>query len=42
MHLVSDDLRLTHLFVIYPGYLEYPLGDRITTLPLKQIPDLQL
>ena len=42
MHLISDDLGLTHLFVIYPGDLEYPLGDRITALPLKQVPDLQL
>ena len=48
MHLVSDDLGLAHLWVIYPGDLEYPLSplsplsDRITALPLKQIHDLQL
>ena len=41
MHVVLDDLGLTHLWVIYPGDLEYPLSDRITALPLKQIPDLQ-
>ena len=44
MHVVLDDLGLAHLWVIYPGDLEYPLSplsDRITALPLKQIPDLQ-
>ena len=42
LHQVLDDLGLAHLWVIYPGDLEYPLGDRITALPLKQIPDLRL
>ena len=42
MHLVSDDLGLAHLWVVYPGDLEYPLGDRITALPLKQVPGLSL
>lgn len=42
MHLVSDDLRLAHLWVTYPGDLEYPLTDRITALPLKQIHELTL
>ena len=40
MHVVSDDLGLAHLWVIYPGDLEYPLTDRITALPLKQVADL--
>ena len=37
MHIVADDLRLEHLWVIYPGELEYPLVDRITALPLERI-----
>ena len=42
MHLVSDDLGIAHLWVIYPGELEYPLSGRITVLPLSKIHDLQL
>ena len=34
MHIVADDLGLEHLWVVYPGELEYPLTDRITALPL--------
>ena len=37
MHIVSEDLSLAHLYVVYPGDLRYPLGDRITALPLKEI-----
>ena len=34
MHIVTNDLGLEHLWVVYPGELEYPLADRITALPL--------
>ena len=37
MHIVAEDLRLAHLYVVYPGDLRYPLGDGITALPLKEI-----
>ena len=37
MHIVEEDLGLEHLWVVYPGDLEYPLGDAITALPLKRI-----
>ena len=37
MHIVSRDLQLAHLYVVYPGDLRYPLGDGITALPLKEI-----
>ena len=37
MHIVKEDLGLAHLWVVYPGDLEYPLGDGITALPLKRI-----
>lgn len=37
MHVVSEDLNLAHLYVVYPGDLRYPLGGRITALPLKEI-----
>ena len=42
MHIVADDLGLEHLWVIYPGELEYPLADGITALPLGRIPHLSL
>ena len=37
MHTVSQDLGLSHLWVVYPGELRYPLADSITALPLKEI-----
>ena len=37
MHIVSQDLGLEHLWVVYPGDREYPLGDAISALPLKNI-----
>lgn len=42
MHVVIDDLRLAHLWVLYPGDREYPLADGITALPLKRIRDIDL
>ena len=36
------DLKLGHLWVVYPGKLRYPLTDRITALPLLEIHALQL
>ena len=42
MRIVIDDLGLEHLWVIYPGDLEYPLTQDITALPLKKIGDLGL
>ena len=42
MRIVIEDLGLEHLWVIYPGDLEYPLTQDITALPLKKIGDLGL
>ena len=42
MRIVIEDLGLEHLWVIYPGDLEYPLAQEITALPLKKIGDLAL
>ena len=33
-----QDLKLEHLWVIYPGERAYPLSDRVSTLPLTFIP----
>ncbi len=38
MHVAMEDLGLDHLHVIYPGELEFPLGDDMTALPLSKLP----
>lgn len=40
MHTAVADLGLDHLFVIYPGSERYRLRDRITALPVAQVPNL--
>jgi peptidoglycan/xylan/chitin deacetylase (PgdA/CDA1 family) len=35
MHVAMTDLKLDALWVVYPGEFEFPLGDRIEALPLK-------
>ena len=42
MHVVAEDLGLEHLWVVYPGELEYPLAEGITVTPLVRISDLSL
>lgn len=42
MRVALADLGLEHLWVVYPGSLEYPLGERITALPLSSVCELQL
>ena len=37
MHVVISDLKLDHLFVVYPGGNRYPLADKIEVLPLKDL-----
>ena len=40
MRVALADLRLDHLWVLYPGDETYPLDDRITVLPAARIPHL--
>ena len=42
MHVVTKDLGLEHLWVVYPGDLEYSLADGMTALPLKRIHQIEL
>ncbi len=42
MHIALEDLKLEHLWVVYPGKLRYPITDRITALPLREVGDLSL
>ena len=41
MRVAIGDLGLEHLWVVYPGEIEYPLADKITALPLRKIGDLR-
>jgi uncharacterized protein len=38
MHIALHDLQLSHLYVIHPGELRFALDEKITALPVKQIP----
>ena len=40
MHSALKDLRLEHLWVVYPGRAGYPLGERVSALPLADLPAL--
>jgi hypothetical protein len=42
MHIALKDLSLDHLWVVYPGGRRYPLAERITALPLSQVPGLEM
>ena len=40
MRVALDDLRLEHLWIVYPGDESYSLDDRIAALPVARIPAL--
>lgn len=40
MHIALQDLKLEHLWVIYPGTETYPAHERITVLPLERLSSL--
>jgi predicted AAA+ superfamily ATPase len=42
MHIAMNDLGLEHLWVIYPGTRKYALNERMTALPLHDLPSLEL
>ena len=42
MHVALEDLKLEHLWVVYPGTLRYPMTEKITALPLREIGTLDL
>jgi uncharacterized protein len=37
MHTAISDLGLKHLWVVYPGSLSFPLSEKITALPLRDL-----
>ena len=40
MQVALQELKLSHLFVVYPGDERYQLDDRLTVLPAREIPTL--
>jgi hypothetical protein len=42
MHVALADLKLDHLWIVYPGSLRYPIADRMTALPLRKVGMLAL
>lgn len=40
MHVALADLALAHLWVIYPGEKRYALTEKITVVPVREIPEL--
>lgn len=42
MHVALEDLKLDHLWVVYPGTLRYPMTEKITALPLREIYQIEL
>lgn len=37
MKMALQDLALERLWVVYPGTIGYPLGDRVTVLPISGV-----
>ena len=37
MYSALNDLSLTHLWIVYPGSVRYPVHEKITVLPLAQV-----
>jgi len=42
MHVAIEDLRLEHLWVVYPGQQGYSLDDKISVMPIDAVPALKL
>ena len=42
MHIAFDDLKLEHLYVIFPGTLQYPMSDKITGCGLEVLEKIVL
>lgn len=42
MRIALEDLKLEHLWVVYPGARRHLLADVIAALPLREIPTLEI
>ena len=41
IHSALETLNLEHLWIVYPGNTQYPVHEKITVLPIKNISDLK-
>jgi len=37
MHVALEDLSLAHLWIVYPGEASFPIGPRLSALPLGEV-----
>jgi len=37
-HIALEDLRLDHLWIVYPGHRTYQLSEKVTVMPLQEVP----
>ncbi len=42
MHVAIRDLRLEHLWVVYPGHQQYSLDDKVSVIPIDSVPSIKL
>ena len=42
MRVAMQDLNLTHLWIVYPGAEAYDLDERISVLPVSDVPRISL
>lgn len=42
MHIAIEDLKLEHLWVVYPGTRRYPMTGKITALPMREVDQIEL
>ena len=40
MHSAADDLKLDHLYVIFPGKISFPMSEKITACGLEELQNL--
>ena len=40
MRIALNDLRLDHVWLVYPGKSGYPIDSSISVIPLAEVPEL--
>lgn len=42
MRIALEDIKLTHVYVVYPGSKSYPLSDKVTVLSIRHLDSIDL
>lgn len=42
MHIALEDLKLDHLYVIFPGKIHFPLSEKITAWGLDVLQEIEI